>query len=194
MSEVFPVKKSRTKRLRLAGSSKNPNKSLFQLTVEAQSLVAAIVGSGGELTPEIEARLAGNEVALSKKVDGYVYIEGQIEVQCELLKRKEEGLHRVRKGLEAFQERLRSNVKVAMKTLDKTELTGDEYTYKLGKGGEKLVIDDESQIPHDFKMIVTTTVVDKERVTQALKDGFEVKGARLEEYQKLLTREAEEKE
>lgn len=173
---------------------KNPNPNLFQLTAEAQSLVLALIQSGGEITPEIEARLAANEAAIARKVDGYVYVEFQMEMQVEVLKRKEEGIRSIRIGIENAQERLRSNIKTAMQVMQKTELAGDEYLYKLMRGGTKLVIDDEKLIPQDFKMVITSTVLDKEKINQALKDGIQIPGVHLEDVQRLGTRENEGKE
>jgi predicted transglutaminase-like protease len=166
----------------------NPNSNLYELTVQAQSLIAALIESGGELTPALEAQLVANETAIARKIDGYVYIEDQIEAQCALLKRKEDGLRAIRKGLESAQDRLRTNIKNAMTALQKTELPGDEFTYKLTKGGTKLIIDNERVIPEDFKVSVVMTNVDKDRLEQVLKAGMEVPGARIEDVQRLVTK------
>ncbi len=172
----------------------NPNPNLFELTQEAQSLIMALIESKGEITPDLEARLTANETAVARKVDSYVYIEEQFEAQCILLKRKEEGFRAIRKGLEAAQERLRTNVKTAMSVMKTDTLTGDEYRYKLSTRAPKLVIDNEAVIPKEYKIIVQTTGIDKDKLLSALKDGFDVPGARLEDVLALLTQENPVKE
>lgn len=173
---------------------KNPNPNLYQLTVEAQQLAAILFQTGGELTPEIEAALSANEAALAAKVDGYVYIEGQFELQAELLKRKEEGLRKIRKALEGGQEYLRNNIKKALMALNLTQIGQGEYRYCLEGGGTKLVIDDEKAIPDDFRITVVIKNLDKDKLEQALKAGMEVPGARLEDVKRLRFRENEGKE
>lgn len=163
----------------------NPN--LFQLTREAQTIVLALIESGGELTPEIESRIEANETALMRKVDGYVYYDDHFDAQIDLLKRKEEGLRSIRKGIENAKERLRENIKAAMLAMKTDVLTGDEYRFKISKRAPKLVIDNEAAIPQDYKIIVQSTTVDKETLGAALRDGFTVPGARLEEVKALLT-------
>lgn len=167
----------------------NPNANLYALVGEAQSIVMALIESRGELTPEIQARLEANDLAIARKVDGYVYIDEQFDAQVHFLKKKEEGFRSVRKGIEAAQERMRINVKAAMVTLGKETLDGDEYRYKLSTRAPKLVITDEASIPKEYKIIVQSTVIDKEKLLSALKDGFEVPGATLEEVKALLTQE-----
>lgn len=172
----------------------NPNPNLFQLTQEAQSLMLALIESKGEITPEIEARLTANESAVARKVDAYVYIEEQFDAQIALLKRKEEGFRSIRKGLENAIDRMRGNIKVAMTLLEKDTLAGDEYRYKLSKRKPKVVITDEKLIPMDYKIIVQTTGIDKEKLEAALTDGFAVPGAHLEEVKALLVQENPVKE
>ncbi len=172
----------------------NPNPNLFDLTQEAQSLILALIESKGELTPELESRLTANETAVARKVDSYVYIEEQFEAQCVLLKRKEESFRAIRKGLENAQERLRNNVKTAMTVLKTDVLPGDEYRYKLSTRAPKLVIDNEATIPQDYKIIIQSTGIDKEKLLNALKDGFTVPGAHLEDVKALLTQENPVKE
>ena len=47
------------------------NLTLYQLTDEEQALEAVLIENGGELTPELEAAMAANAAALTKKVDSY---------------------------------------------------------------------------------------------------------------------------
>lgn len=167
----------------------NPNANLFALVSEAQSIVMALIESKGELTPEIQARLEANDLAIARKLDGYAYVDEQCDAQVHFLKKREDGIRAVRKGIEAAQERLRTNIKTAMATLGKDVMTGDEYRFKISTRAPKLVVTDEQAIPQEYKIIVHTTVVDREKLLSALKDGFEVPGASLEEVKALLTQE-----
>lgn len=158
-----------------------PAKTLTQLAAEAMMIAQKLMESGGELTPELESALDVNKELLMKKVDGYVAIEDQFEAQAAYWKRKRDACDAIYKSFSGQIDRLRDRVKFVMNEMGVTEIAGVEHRYKLGKSAGKLIIEDESKIPNEFKMIVQTTVVDKEKVKAMMKDGFEVPGAKLEE-------------
>ena len=163
--------------------------SLYELTVIAKGLVAQLIESGGELTPEIEANLTANELAVAKKVDGYVYFEEQLEMQAKRISEREVALRNVRKGLEAAQERLRGNVKAHMLLTQKTEVNGDEFRYKLSQRKPKPVVTSFQDLPSEFKIVVQEVKVDTQKLSVALRDGVQVPGAQLEDVYALLTQE-----
>jgi hypothetical protein len=160
--------------------SKVPN-TLAMLAVEAAEIARLLTESMGELSPEIEKRLEVNEQALISKADGYNFIIEQLEANAAMWKRRKDACAAQQKKFEGQIERLKDRIKEAMRTMDRTEVSGQFYKFQLRKSAAKLVIENEAALPADCKMVVQTTVVDKERVKAALVDGFDVPGARLEE-------------
>lgn len=159
----------------------NTQKTLTDITVEAFELSRLLIECGGELTPEIEARLEVNSQALLAKVDNYVAIEDQFEMQAAYFDRKAKVNQAIAKAYKGQIERLRSRIKETMKLIEKDVVMGNEYYYRLSKSAPKLVIDDESKIPTDFQMVVQTVKLDNEKIKSMLLEGFEIPGAHIEQ-------------
>jgi hypothetical protein len=169
-----------------------PN-TLASLAVEAAELSRLLLESQGELSPELEEKLAVNESALLAKVDGYNFIIEEFEAQASIWKRRKDACAAQQKKFENQAERLKSRIKEAIRVMQRTEVAGTYYKFQLRKSAPKLVIDDEAKVPSTCKMIVQTTVVDKEKVKKALADGIEVPGAHIEENGSLFILENAEK-
>lgn len=169
--------------------AQTPN-SLAHLAAEATEISRMLMESNGELTPELESRLMINEQALLTKADGYIYIIEELESQSALWKRRKDACAALQKRFETQVERLKSRIKEAMRLMGKTEVTGSLYKFQLRKSQPRLVIIHDDEIPADCKMIVQTTVVDKEKVKSALISGLDVPGATLEESGSLFITES----
>ena len=169
-----------------------PN-TLAQLALDAAELSRLLLEAQGELSPELEARLAVTDSALLQKVDGYNFIIEEFEAHASIWKRRKDACAAQQKKFEGQAERLKSRIKEALKIMGRKEVTGTYYKFQLRTSAPRLVIDDESKIPATCKMIVQTTVVDKEKVKKALADGIEVPGAHIEENGSLYALENAEK-
>lgn len=156
--------------------------TLYSLVIQAQAIEQKIMEAGGELTPEVEEALTRVDLSLAEKVDGYDFVIERMENQSEYWKAKAALFSKIAKSYETARERLKNSIKDAMVSLGKTEISGNDVRFKLQNNAPKLVIDD-TKIPDGFKMQVVTTVVDKERIKSALKDGIPVQGASLEQGQ-----------
>lgn len=170
------------------------NRTLPEIIAEAQMIVKALAESGGELTPELEQLVDFNQAALSTKLDRYAFIDEKLQAESNFWKAKADHYRQIARGCEAMRERLRANIKTGMQALEITELKGLESRYVLVNGGQKLVIDDPEQLPAAFIMQITSTALDKEKITDALKAGFEVTGAKLETITALRAYENNERE
>lgn len=154
--------------------------SLIELASEAQVICKLILESGGELSPELEQKLDVNTTALLAKVDSYVFIEEHLEANAALWKRKADACKSIHDRYVKAQDRLRDRIKIGMQVLERDELKGKNYRYKLSKLKPKLVISDPVKLPIECKMVVSETVPDKEKIKSLLEDGIEVPGASLE--------------
>lgn len=156
-------------------------KTLTALTAEALVISHQLLESGGELTPEIEARLEVNTQSLLVKVDSYVAIEDQFKMQAEYFDQKAKAFQSIAKSYKSQVDRLRTRVKEAMKALGEDTVSGNEHYYRLSKSAPKLVIDDDSKVPREFWMIVQTEKIDNEKLKSALDAGLAIPGAHIEE-------------
>ena len=91
----------------------------------------------------------------------------------------------IQRQFESKIELLKERIKFAMKELGAKEVAGNLYKFQLRNSTARMVIDDEDQIPANFKMVVQTTAIDREKLKMVLTEGFEVQGAHLEESQAL---------
>ena len=157
-----------------------PN-TLAVLASEAADISRMLMESSGELSPELETRLSINEQSLLAKADNYNFIIEEMEAQSALWKRRKDACAAQQKKFETQIDRLKGRIKEAMKIMNRTEVSGSLYKFQIRKSQPKLVIVDETKIPNDCKMIVQTTVVDKEKVKSALVAGLDVPGATIEE-------------
>lgn len=159
--------------------------TLVALAKEAAELSRLLLETGGELTPEIERRLDVNAQALPSKVDSYHYVMEDLEAQASLWKRRKDAAAAIQKRFETTIDLLKERIKVAMKELGAKEIAGELHKFQLRNSTARMVIDDESAIPAQFKMVVQTTAIDRDRLKTVLTEGFDVPGARLEESQAL---------
>lgn len=160
--------------------SENPEKiTLRDLVKSSQSIVEALIESGGELSPEMEAQLQNLEINLPAKIDAYASVMERMEMEEEYWKQKAEVLRSVAKGCSNVRERLKESLKYAAQSINATELIGNDVRFKISNSKPKLVLD--GPIDPAYVIQVTTTEVDKKRIEEDLKIGVPVEGARLVE-------------
>lgn len=78
-------------------------------------------------------------------------------------------------------ERLKDYLRFYMESTGITKISSPLFTISLAKGRSSVQVDDESLLPEDYKRV--TVSPDKTLIGKALKDGYEVPGARLAEGQ-----------
>lgn len=156
-------------------------KSLVALAKESAEIERIIIESDGELTPELEAALSVNNINLPDKVEGYHNILQRVEMMAEHYKRQAEFFLKLKKSCENFENTLRENLKAAMQILGTDEINGNSVTYKLVNSNPKLLIENESQLPFEYKKDVVETVIDNKKIKEHLVAGLPVDGARLEQ-------------
>lgn len=157
--------------------------TLRDLIQNAARLTDALIESNGEISLELEQALAINEL-LPAKIDNYRATIDQLDMQEEFFRKRAAENAKIAKGFATVTERLKTNLKLALKTLEVTELEGNEYKYKISKMAPKLVID-ESLLSAAYLMAETKMIPDKEKIKQDLELGLEVSGAKFEEVNAL---------
>lgn len=102
--------------------------SIYNITTELEDIFLELEENGGELTPELEERLAITQDNLKSKLDGYRKAYTVLNLEAESCKKEEQRLAVLRKTKENNAERLKGVM------LDAVITYGD-----LGKSGNKVI-------------------------------------------------------
>lgn len=154
-------------------------KTLFDLVAQTNSITQTLIERGGELDADLEKIFDEVNLQLADKVDSYAGVMERMDTEASYWKAKADMYSKIAKAHAAVKDRLKDRIKSAMTAMGKDEVLGNDIRFKLAKAQPALIIED-SVLPAEFKMVVTTHVPDKERIKEALKEGFSVPGARLE--------------
>jgi len=109
--------------------------SLYELGEQWQALEAALVESGGELTPEVEAAFAALGAIESHKVDSYAAVVRSFSAYLEAVKAEEAELRTKRKVAEAAIERLKGRLLDYMRERGVRELRGTTWRAAIQRNG-----------------------------------------------------------
>ena len=102
--------------------------NIYNITAELEDIFLELEENGGELTPELEERLAITQDNLKSKLDGYRKAYTVLNLEAESCKKEEQRLAVLRKTKENNAERLKGVM------LDAVIAYGD-----LGKSGNKVI-------------------------------------------------------
>jgi len=153
---------------------------LRELTTLTADIENALIDSGGEITPDIEALLAVKEAALPDKVDRYHMVLDRLEDVSGFYKRKAEEFLKISKACDRSVDFLRQSLKTHMEALSISELEGFDYRFKLVNGAPKITVTDEALLPDKFKIVEMVTKPDKKKIMEAVKSGEMVPGIEVE--------------
>jgi hypothetical protein len=163
------------------------NKSLIQITNEFLELDRLLIESGGELNEEIETALALNQKDLQVKVDKYKLYMDHLKQRAEYFKDLEAEARDARKVFENSSDKLKDRIKYMMNLLNVNEIDGETFRFKLIEGKDKLVVEDQTIVPQEYFIPVTTMNLDKEKLLQDLQSGLKIEGVDIEVIKTLRT-------
>jgi hypothetical protein len=156
--------------------------SLYQISTEMQSLLEEITQAEGELTPEIEEKIALVTSQLTTKTDDVVswvnYQEDLIGLANARINELKAFIEGVEKGLGKFD----GYVNNCLVNLGTNKIEGKFYAITRRKPVQVVNVFDETLIPMDFiKIPEPKPAIQKAEIGAALKKGIEVPGAKLTE-------------
>ncbi len=154
--------------------------NLPELVRISNELRLYLIESNGEITDEMTKFMSIVEENLPAKVDSYKFVIDDMELECEKYKERSDELLRVSKGYKTFVEKLKEMLKYACVSMNKTELIGNDYKWKLQNSRAAVVILNEEEIPSKYKSVIQTFKVNKEQILDDLKSGIDVPGCRVE--------------
>lgn len=149
------------------------NLSLYNITNKFVELIDK--AQEGELTEE-EYNQLGEELALelqNKSANIIGYIKNS-ESLLEAIKSEEKRLSEMRKTGEARLEKFYQYVKENMEKLNLSEIPTELGTLKIAKNPMSVEIENEDEIPSEFKQEVTTVKIDKTAIKNHFKETGEV--------------------
>lgn len=149
------------------------NLSLYNITNKFVELMDK--AQEGELTEE-EYNQLGEELALelqNKSANIIGYIKNS-ESFLEAIKSEEKRLSEMRKTGEARLEKFYQYVKENMEKLNLSEIPTELGTLKIAKNPMSVEIENEDEIPSEFKQEVTTVKIDKTAIKNHFKETGEV--------------------
>lgn len=159
----------------LAAEYRADLEKLADLELSEEALQDTLESLGGEL--EVKAQ---NVVAFSRHLEKLA--ENMKDAEAEIAKR--------RKVVEAKAARLKAYVLDCMQQNSIQKIDCPWFSLSIAKNPPAVEIEDERQIPQDYFVSPPPPPpqIDKKLIAQALKDGFDVPGARLRQGVRLAIR------
>lgn len=156
------------------------SESLYQLSTDFQAIYDELAENGGEITPEIEAKLDALALPFNQKVNGISCWMKNLEGREVALDAEISRLQARKKATENHRERLKSYLLEFMIWAKKDRVELEAFTISVQRNPPSCVIEDEKSIPAKFLTIIPESKqVDKKAVLAALKAGEKVDGAQL---------------
>ncbi|MBK1642854.1 hypothetical protein CKO12_13440 [Chromatium okenii] len=105
----------------------------------------------------------------------------ETELEAEAVKATETSIRNRRKQLECRSEFLRNYLITQLQKVNKTELKSNQIVVRLRKTPARIIVDDESMIPDQFKEVETLTHIRKNWMQEKLRLGVDsIPGVHLE--------------
>lgn len=144
------------------------NLSLYQITG-----MIPVIMEQEEITPELKDQLEKELTELlqqkSQNIIGYTK---NIELTIEAMKTEENRISEQRKVLENKLDNFKQYVKECMEQNGLKKIETSLGTISIAKSPISVEIENEEEVPNDFKTIITTTKIDKTKI----KDNFKQTG------------------
>lgn len=157
--------------------------SLYDINAEQKALISEIEAAEGELTPEMEEKLAITKAQLSQKSIAYLEVIKVKEAFNSLIDDEVKRLQGLKKRNNKVVDNLKDNLLTAVKTFGDYEIG----TQKFGtRKSHVLVVDiDPTELPEIYRTQNLVVTADKNALKEAIKLGEEIDGVRLVENQNL---------
>ena len=126
------------------------------------------------------------EAELKDKADNVRIVLSKLDKDIEFLDEEIKRLQQRKKAIQKNKENLKSLLALALYQAGIDKLKTSKATFYFVPTPPRVVINDESLIPDEFK--VTKIEIDKQKLKEALKKGLEIKGATLEQNETLRIR------
>lgn len=128
----------------------------------------------------IEDSLGGLREAFSRKALAVGAFVANLNFEIDNLRAMEKRIQERRKAAEAKAEWLAECLRAAMEALGFKEIKDAQIRLRIKRNPPRVIVDDESQVPEDYKERQVLVAVRKSLIGEALKSGLDVPGAHLD--------------
>ena len=156
--------------------------TLYEITAEQKQLIYEIEYLDGEITPDIEEKLAITESQLQQKSIAYLEIINQKDAFNGLIDLEIKRLQALKKRNDRTLASLKENLLNAVKTFG--EYTVGFTTFGTRKSSS-VEVEDVNSLPNEYKVIKVTEAADKAKLKKALQAGEVIEGVSIVEHQNL---------
>lgn len=147
---------------------------------EYASIVEELEENGGELTEDLEQRLAINGDNAAEKVESYCKIIRNLEASVSAKLDEAERIKNSASRDNVTIDRMKNALRTFLIATDNRKFTAGSFVVGLRKSSA-VNITDENIIPAEYVWTKTTTNIDKVAIKNAIKNGTEVPGAEIKE-------------
>jgi hypothetical protein len=159
--------------------------NLFQLTLEEMNFISMMEETGGEVTDEIMEDLAIRRENFQHKAEAYSKFILKLESEADIAAAEIKRIQAIKKSKDNTATRLRETLRDALMVFgNENPKTGNKAyetaLFKLSlRKSQSVEITDENEVPDEFWAIKKE--ISKSTISQAIKDGLEVPGAKMKE-------------
>ena len=158
--------------------------SLYHIAGSYLEIADQLMESGGEITPELETALEINKEQLHEKAGNYALVILEFEHRNTAVDEAIKRLTELKKSRANAADVLKHRLKSAMGLYGIEKIESDFVKLSFRKS-EAVEIEDESKVPAMYKEQVITEKIDKKAIKDALKEGAEIPGVKLEKRSNL---------
>ena len=128
-----------------------------------------------EITPELKEQLEKELTELLKqKSQNIIGYTKNIELTIEAMKTEEKRISEQRKALENKLDNFKQYVKECMEQNEIKKIETGLGTISIAKNPISVEIENEEEVPNEFKTIITTTKIDKTKIKDNFKETGEI--------------------
>ncbi len=158
--------------------------NLYQLTREYNELFEIALANADEETGELDERIASaldiKSEELETKGISVACVYKRLNATADEIDREIERLTKMKKAVTGAADRLKEGLKEAWLAAGIVKTESIKATIAFRKS-EQVVIDNEADLPKEYKREIITEKIDKMAIKEAIKGGKEVPGAHIAE-------------
>lgn len=159
--------------------------TIYSINEEYVRLMQEVEEMGGELTPDMEQRLAINEEQWQQKLEAYAKIVMNYKAEAEAKKAEADRLAAAAKAAENNAERLKATILFFLQSTGRRKEAAGNFQFSL-RDTEAVQVTDEAALPENFMVTKVSQSPDKKAIKEAIKGGAKVPGAELRRNTSLI--------
>ncbi|HLD91266.1 MAG TPA: siphovirus Gp157 family protein [Patescibacteria group bacterium] len=142
---------------------------LYEIATEYREIQAALEESGGELTPEIEARLTGNQETLAQKMESIAKLDAEWQAECRSCLEESERIGKLHDARMGAIESLRAYALRCLQSAGIKKVETPLFVISRQANPARVVVDDEDAIPAKFWIEKITSSISKDAIKDSIK-------------------------